>query len=84
MMVVDVLKALTTYHCAYRAAFAYDVAAGRAQVRHPALLTCESWDPFRETLAQAARLLPSAETVLQAPGATPAQIAARIVAFLDG
>ena len=40
-------------------------------------------DPLRETLAQAEQLLPSAETVLHAPGATPAQIAARIVAFLD-
>jgi pimeloyl-ACP methyl ester carboxylesterase len=83
LMVVDVLKALTTYHCAYRAAFAYDVATGLAQARHPALLTCESWDPLRETLAHAAQLLPSAETMLHAPGATPEQIAARIGAFLD-
>jgi pimeloyl-ACP methyl ester carboxylesterase len=83
LMVVDVLKALTTYHCAYRAAFAYDVAAGLAKMRHPALLTCECWDPLRETLSQAAGLLPSAKTVLHEPGATPAQIAARIAAFLD-
>jgi pimeloyl-ACP methyl ester carboxylesterase len=83
-MVVDVLKALGTYHCAYRAAFAYDVPAGLAKVQHPAILACQSWDPLRHSLPDASALLPQAEVVLHPEGATPAQIAARIVAFLDG
>lgn len=82
-MIVDVLKALGTYQCAYRAAFAYDVPAGLAAVRHPALLTCQSWDPLKATLPQAADLLPGADSVLYPLGATPEQIAARVCAFLD-
>lgn len=82
-MIVDVLKALGTYQCAYRAAFSYDVPAGLAAVRHSALLTCQSWDPLKATLPQAAGLLPDAESVLHPLGATPEQIAARVCAFLD-
>lgn len=82
-MVVDVLKALGTYQCAYRAAFSYDVPAGLAKVRHPVLLACQSWDPLRHSLAQASALLPHAEAVLHPEGATPAQIAARVCSFLD-
>jgi pimeloyl-ACP methyl ester carboxylesterase len=82
-MTLDVLKALTTYHCAYRAAFAYDMAAALPQVRHQALLTCQSWDPLKDQLGQAQALLPRAEAVLHPPGATPEQIAARVCTFLD-
>lgn len=82
-MTVDVLKALTTYHCAYRAAFAYDVPAGLAAVRHPVLLACQSWDPLKDQLPQASALLPGADAVLHPPGAAPEQIAARVCAFLD-
>jgi len=83
-LTLDTLKALTTYHCAYRAAFSYDVPVELPQVRHPTLLTCQSWDPLKDSLPGAAALLPSAEAVLHPPGATPEQIAARVCAFLDG
>lgn len=82
-LVVDVLKAIGTYQCAYRAAFTYDVPAGLANVRHPSLLTCQSWDALRDTLPQACALLPGAEAVLHAPGATPVEIAKRVCTFLD-
>ena len=83
LMVVDVLKALTTYDCAYRAAFAYDSGAALAKVARPTLITSSERDPLHKTLPQAAEILPAAETCLHPLGVTPAQVAARIAAFLD-
>lgn len=82
---VDVLKALTTYHCAYRAAFAYDMAAALAGSRHELLLVCGASDPTHGDLPKARALRPDAAATLF-PIETPmADIAARIAAFLaDG
>lgn len=82
-MIVDVMKALETYHCAYRAAFSYDVPAAIAQVTHPVMLSCQSWDPLRHDLPRVSEMMPSAESMLYPLGATPAQIATHICAFLD-
>ncbi|MGF7150428.1 pimeloyl-ACP methyl ester carboxylesterase [Sphingomonas zeicaulis] len=81
--VVDVLKALTTYHCAYRAAFAYDMAAALAESRHDLLLVCAASDPTHADLPKAAALRPDAAVTLFQAGERPAQIARRIAAFLD-
>jgi pimeloyl-ACP methyl ester carboxylesterase len=81
-MVVDVLKALTTYHCAYNAAFAYDAVAALPQVRHPTLLSCAQRDPLSVDLVRAATLLPRTETQLYPIGTSPAEVAARVTRFL--
>jgi pimeloyl-ACP methyl ester carboxylesterase len=75
--VVDVMKALKTYHIAYNAAFSYDVEAALAQVKHPAYLTCSSWDPMHVYLEESSaripgstwRLFQAAETMVEKPAA---------------
>lgn len=59
-LVVDLLKALPSYHRAYRAVFAHDCAARLPQLRHPALLMAAQGDPLLDYLEAAAALLPSA------------------------
>lgn len=81
--VVDVLKALTTYHLAYRAAFAFDAAAALAVSRHDLLLVASESDPTHCDLAAAQALRPDAKAELFPRGCTPATIAGRIAAFLD-
>jgi pimeloyl-ACP methyl ester carboxylesterase len=49
--VVEVLKAATTYHLAYRAAFAYPAEKRLAEVTCPALLVAADNDPLREMTA---------------------------------
>lgn len=82
-MLVDVLKALTTYHCAYNAAFRHDTAGVLAKVKHPVLLTSSARDPLHPYLPRAAALLPSAATHLHPATVTPQDIAARLLAFFD-
>lgn len=81
--VVDVLKALTTYHCAYRAAWSYDMAEALAASRHEMLLVCSANDPTHGDLPKAAALRPDAAMTLFPPGTTPAQSAEHIIGFLD-
>lgn len=81
--VVDVLKALTTYHHAYRAAFAYDMAAALSACRHAAMLVYSATDPTQGDLPRAQALRPEATAILFPADVTPADIAARLVAFLD-
>lgn len=61
-MVVDLLKALPTYHLAYRAAFAHPVAERLALVRHETLVMATVGDPLERYLDSAA------EIVGQGPG----------------
>ncbi len=56
-LVVDVLKALPTYHVAYRAAFSHPTAARLALLRHPALLMAADGDPLGRYLDAAADIL---------------------------
>lgn len=81
--VVDVLKALTTYHLAYRAAFAFEAEPALAAVRHPTLMSCSERDPLHTDLPRAAQILPAAETILYPRTTTPADVAARVMRFLD-
>jgi pimeloyl-ACP methyl ester carboxylesterase len=82
LFVVDVLKALTTYHCAYGAAFAYDAETALKAVSQPTLITCSERDPLHTQLPAAAALLPGASTRLHPRGATPADVAADVDQFL--
>lgn len=83
LFVVDVLKALTTYHRAYRAAFAFEAEPALAAVSHPTLMTCSERDPLHTDLPLAGRILPSAATHLHPRTATPADVAAITLSFLD-
>jgi pimeloyl-ACP methyl ester carboxylesterase len=83
LFVVDVLKALTTYHKAYGAAFAFEAEPALAAVSHPTLMTCSERDPLHTDLPIAARILPAAATHLHARTATPADVAAVALRFLD-
>jgi hypothetical protein len=82
--VVDVLKALDTYHIAYRAAFAQDVRGLLAGIHAPVLLTATERDPLHIYLDDVARLLPGARKVLFARGADLAERVAAMRNFLDG
>ncbi|PEQ11367.1 hypothetical protein B2G71_17595 [Novosphingobium sp. PC22D] len=82
-MLVDVMKAIGTYHLAYRAAFSYDVPAAIARIAHPALVTCQSWDPLRHSLDEVRALMPQTRVVLHADGTTPDDIARLGSGFLD-
>jgi len=55
---VEVIKAIGTYHLAYRAAFRYDKRRALAALRHPALVLAQPDDPIardRDTVAALAR-----------------------------
>jgi pimeloyl-ACP methyl ester carboxylesterase len=80
--VVDVLKALTTYHCAYHAAFAYEMAEALAASRHELLLVAKTTDPTSVDLDKARALRPDAGSTMFPAGTTPALIAERIAEFL--
>jgi pimeloyl-ACP methyl ester carboxylesterase len=84
LMVVDILKALTTYHRGYRAAFAYDAETALRAVRHPTLLTSSSRDALHVHLPVASGLLPAAAVHLHGDDAAQADVAAVIDAFLQG
>ncbi|MDO9436358.1 alpha/beta fold hydrolase [Hydrogenophaga sp.] len=64
---VEVLKAVRTYHIAYRAAIGYDKAPRLPLVRVPTLLACASTDMFMEYFDAVKALMPTA-TPLITPG----------------
>ena len=75
---LDVLRALRTYHIAYRAAFRYDAAAALPQLHCPVLLMAAESDPLCLYLDEAARLLPSA-TVCRLPACSGVAERARAI-----
>ncbi len=77
-LVVEVLKALPSYHRAYRAVFADDCASRLPLLRHPALLMAAQGDPLMDYLDAAAALLPGATLAR----VTRAERAAAVLAFL--
>lgn len=83
---VEVLKAVRTYHIAYRAAIGYDKAPRLPLVRVPTLLACASTDMFMEYFDAVKALMPEA-TPLITPGVGNAQALAATAAhfqrFLD-
>lgn len=64
------LKALTTYHIAYRAAFMHDVHALLPRIRHPTLVMAIKRDPLSEFVDAAAAMIPGSrkELVETSPG----------------
>jgi pimeloyl-ACP methyl ester carboxylesterase len=56
-LTVDVLKALPTYHLAYRAAFSHATAERLGLLRHPTLLIAATADPLERYLDSAAAIL---------------------------
>jgi pimeloyl-ACP methyl ester carboxylesterase len=79
--VVEVLKAATTFHYSYNAAFAYRKEARLPLVTTPTLLACAQSDMLLPYLGQVAALMPGAQTLIT-PGATTETIE-RLCAFLD-
>jgi len=61
--VVDVLKALGTYHLAYRAAFSHDVAARAPLVRTPTLVMATDTDPLGVYVDDLSALIPGAVAI---------------------
>ncbi len=80
----DVIKALATYHIAYRAAFEHDTQASLPRLRCPVLLMATASDPLSEYLEDAGRLLPNARRVLLPRGTTPDERVALLEDFLTG
>jgi pimeloyl-ACP methyl ester carboxylesterase len=60
--VVDVLKALGTYHLAYHAAFSHDVGSRAPLVRSPTLVLATESDPLGVYMEELAALIPGAVT----------------------
>jgi pimeloyl-ACP methyl ester carboxylesterase len=61
-LVVDILKALPSYHLAYRAAFSYDTAGRLPLVTAPTLLIAADTDPLSAYLEEAAALTPGSRS----------------------
>jgi pimeloyl-ACP methyl ester carboxylesterase len=84
--VVEVLKALTSYHKSYRAAIAYDKRARFPLLRVPTLATCARTDMLARMFDEFAALIPHADRALT-PGTATAEALAETVAtfsrFLD-
>lgn len=85
-LTVDLLKAASTYHLAYRAVFRHQLAERLPKLPQPALLMADGGDPTRESVRRAAALVPNAVTAIGGEGWSPDGLAAkakRIVEFLD-
>jgi pimeloyl-ACP methyl ester carboxylesterase len=61
--VVDVLKALSTYHLAYHAAFSHDVESRALLVRTPTLVMATETDPLAVYVDDLAALIPGAVAI---------------------
>ena len=84
--VVEVLKAIKTYHHAYRAAFANPDSERLPKVTAPTLAMADDVDPLRVGVSEAAALLPHSQSAIiensmAADGL--ARKAKRIMEFLD-
>jgi pimeloyl-ACP methyl ester carboxylesterase len=79
--VVEVLKALTTYHRSYRAAFAHDKRARLPLLRVPTLAACARTDMLARMFDEFAALIPGAERALTPGTATPEALAETVAIF---
>ena len=82
--VLDVIKALKTYHVAYNAAFSYDVETALAKIDTPTLLTSFTWDPMHVYLDRSTAMVKGARSHLFQATETQADKAKVVKAFLDG
>jgi pimeloyl-ACP methyl ester carboxylesterase len=80
---VEVLKALTTYHKSYRAAFAHDKRARLKLLPRgvPTLATCARTDMLAPMFEEFATLIPHAERAPNDGTATPEAVAATVARF---
>jgi pimeloyl-ACP methyl ester carboxylesterase len=78
--VLDVLKALTSYHLAYHAAFEHDVAARAPLLRTPSLVLCADTDPLGVYMEDVAALIPGSISA-RLPRSRHMET---VLAFLDG
>jgi hypothetical protein len=76
-----VLKALTTYHKSYRAAFAYDKRARFTLLRVRTLAACARTDMLARMFEEFAALVPGAERALTSGIATADALAETVAAF---
>ncbi len=82
--VLDVLKAIGTYHLSYRAAFRYDKRQRFALIGVPTMAACAATDMLAQWHDEFAALIPGAvKTVIPAVTVDPAGAAAAIGRFLD-
>jgi len=85
-LLVEVLKAVGTYHRSYRAAFRYDMRQKLPGVTHETLICAQRTDMIFQMLAEMAAVKPDASLAELAGTATPddaASSAAQIAGFLD-
>jgi pimeloyl-ACP methyl ester carboxylesterase len=83
--VLDVLKAIGTYHLSYRAAFRYDKRAQFRRIGVPTMAACAATDMLAQWHDEFAALIPGAvKAVIPAVTTDPAGAAAAIGRFLDG
>jgi pimeloyl-ACP methyl ester carboxylesterase len=85
--VVEVLKAMRTYHQSYRAAFRHPKRDRLVQLRLPVLVTCSPSDMLHRYFAEVAALVPGARTADLPAWDNPDHdaLAAKVLAgFLDG
>ncbi|MEZ5499159.1 MAG: alpha/beta hydrolase [Steroidobacteraceae bacterium] len=85
--VTDVLKALTTYHLGYRAAFSHDDRAQLAKLTQSVLVTADASDPLRVHVPLAAELIRNSRTAITPPTTEVDYLAAKIrvlAEFLGG
>jgi pimeloyl-ACP methyl ester carboxylesterase len=82
--VLDVLKAISTYHLSYRAAFRYDKRERFPRIRVPTMAACAANDMLAQWHDEFAALIAGAvKTVIPAVTSDPAGAAAVMARFLD-
>ena len=82
--VVDVLKAIGTYHLSYQAAFRYDKRKRLPLIRAPTMAACASSDMLARWHDEFAALIPGAiKTTTPSVITDPADAAAEMARFLD-
>lgn len=80
-LMVEVMKAITTYHRSYRAAFRFDMSKMVPKLSHPTLICAQKTDMIFTMLPKMAALLPSA-AVAELPGAATVDDAVESAAIM--
>lgn len=81
--VVEVLKALDTYHQAYRAAFSHDLESWMRRIDKPTLLVSSERDPLNVYLDQAKGLVKGSRSLLMPAVTTPRERADVVASFFS-
>lgn len=81
--VLEVLKAVQSYHHSYRASFAYDKRARLPLVNQPVLLSCAEDDMLLKYMKKVEKLMPNAKTQITPGMSTPKKADRTVSLFLD-